>query len=95
MSTRIEKKIQAAKEDMNELESSLSGILKSVRPPTDVVQRLQERIGSLEPNRIAKRISNWELSIITIGSVMSAAVVLLTLARAFFYFFTRHKRSIA
>ncbi len=85
------------KEDKNrvsELESSLSGLLTPVRPPSDVMQRLKKRIGSLEPHRIAKRISNWELSIITIGSVMSAAMVILTITRALFYFFGRHKRRV-
>ncbi len=82
------------KEQVNELENSLSSLLTPVRPPSDVMQRLKERIGSLEPQRIAKRLSNWELSIITIGSVMSAAMVILTITRALFYFFGRHKRSI-
>ena len=82
------------KERVNELENSLSGALTPVRPSSDVMQRLKKRIGSLEPQRIAKRLSNWELSIITIGSVMSAAMVILTVTRALFYFFWRHKRSV-
>jgi hypothetical protein len=80
---------------VNDLESSLSGALKPVSPPVDVMQRLKERMGSLEPHRIAKRISNWELTIITIGSVMSVAMVILTIARALFYFFQRKGKSAA
>ena len=95
MSKRIEKKIEATQKDVDKLENSLSGIFTSVRPPTDVIQRLQDRIGRLEPNIIAKRISNWELSLITAGSVMAAAMVILTLARALFYFFGRRKKSTA
>ena len=93
MNKKMEKRIEMAKEQIGELETYLSGALKPIRPPVDVVQRLQERIGSLEPSRIAKRLSNWELSIITVGSVMSAAMVILTVVRALFYFFERHKRS--
>ena len=92
---RIEKEIQADKEQVSELESSLSGVLTPVRPPADVMQRLKERIGSLEPHRIAKRLSNWELSIITIGSVMSVAMVILTITRALFYLFGRRRGSTA
>lgn len=77
----------------NQIESYLDHAMRSVRPPDEVVQRLRQRIGSLEPHIIAKRISNWELSIITIGSVMFAATVIVTIARAFFYFFGRGKRS--
>ncbi len=95
MNKRIEKKYQAVKEEVNELESSLSGALQSVRPPTDVMQRLQERLGKLEPNRIAKRISTWELSIIIAGAVMSVAMLILTVARALFYFFNRQKKQRA
>ena len=94
MNKNIEKRIESAKEQVSELEAYLSGALKPIRPPADVVQRLQERIGSLEPSRIAKRLSNWELSIITVGSVMSAAMVILTIVRALFYFFGRHNRSV-
>ncbi len=78
---------------VNELENSLSGALKLVHPPADVMQRLKKKMGSLEPHRIAKRIGSWELSIITIGSVMSVAMVILTVARALFYFFGRKGRS--
>ena len=95
MNRRIEKKIQAAKEEVSELENSLSGTLQSIRPPSEVMQRLQERIGKLEPNRIAKRISAWEVSIITAGAVMSVAMLILTVARALFYFFNRQKKQRA
>lgn len=89
MSKRIERKFDAAHDDIAKLEQSLSGALQSVTPPTDVMQRLQNKIGNLEPNYIAKRLTNWELWIITVGTVMSAAMVLITIARAFYYFFKK------
>ena len=95
MNKQTEKSIEAAKKQVSELESYLSGTLKPIRPPAELVQRLQKRVGILEPNLIAKRLSNWELSIITVGSVMSATMVILTIVRALFYFFGRHKRSVA
>ncbi|MBT3322297.1 MAG: hypothetical protein HN392_08420 [Anaerolineae bacterium] len=95
MNKRIERNFLKATKELAELESSLTDTLKSMSPPTDVMKRLQERIGNLEPNRIAKRIGSWELSIITIGTVVSATMVALTIARALFYFFSKGKRSIA
>lgn len=89
MSKRIEQKFEAARDDIAKLEQSLSGALKSVNPPADVMQRLQQKIGNLEPNYIAKRLTNWELWIITVGAVMSAAMVIITIARAFYYFFKK------
>ncbi len=94
MTKDTKKKYQKDKK-MIELENSLSGTLISIQPPSDVIQRLKERIGKLEPNCIAKRISNWELSIIIIGSVMSVAMVIFTIARTIFYFFRKWNRSIA
>jgi len=95
MNKKTEKEIMEDKEEITELENSLSITLKSIRPPSDVMQRLQERIGKLETNRIAKRISNWELSIITIGGAVSATMVILTIIRALFYFFGKYKKSMA
>ena len=92
---RIEKKEQVNQEEVRGLVNSLSSALTPISPSIDMMQRLKERIGDFKPNRIAKRLSNWELSIITVGSVMSAAMVILTIARAFFYFFGRHRRRIA
>ncbi|MBC8335895.1 MAG: hypothetical protein ISR59_07675 [Anaerolineales bacterium] len=92
---RLEKRIESAKEQVDTLEKTLSGALKPVHPPADVIQRLKNRIGSLEPYHIAKRLTNWELWIITVGSVMSVAMVILTIARAIYYFFGRQRGSTA
>ncbi len=77
----------------NQIETYLDSAMKSVRPPEDVMQRLRQKIGSLEPHYIAKRISNIEFWIIIVGSVMSVAMVILTIARALFYFFGRNRRA--
>lgn len=89
MSKRIERKFETAREEVQKLEKSLSDTLHTVRPPEDVIQRLQKKIGSLEPNYIAKRITNWELWLITVGTVISAAMVIITLVRALYYFFKK------
>ena len=92
MDKKMKKRKKSPKEDVGELEAYLSGALTPIRPPADVMQRLRARIGNLEPHRIAQRISDWELTIITVGSVMSVAMVILTLTRALFYFFGRRGR---
>ena len=79
--------------ETDQLEKYLENTMRSVRPPDDVVQRLREKIGKLEPHIIAKRLTNWEFTLIIIGGVMSAAMVIVTIARAFYYFFGRNKRS--
>ncbi|MBT3337148.1 MAG: hypothetical protein HN855_06190 [Anaerolineae bacterium] len=80
------------KDKTNQIETYLDSAMKSVRPPEDVMQRLRQRIGNLEPHYLAKRLSNIEFWIILVGSVMSVAMVILTFTRALFYFFQRRKR---
>lgn len=87
--SRVEDRFESSKEKLSAVENYLAGALKSVSPPSDVIQRLQNRIGSLEPHYFAKRMTNWELVLIITGSVMSVAMVILTVARALFYFFGR------
>ncbi len=83
----------SSEEKTSKVESYLDSAMRTVRPPEDVMQRLRERIGNLEPHYIAKRLSNWELWLIIVGSVMSVAMVILTVVRALFYFFGRNGRS--
>ena len=92
---RLAKRIESAKEQVDTLEKTLSGTLKPVHPPSAVMQRLKSRIGNLEPHHIAKRLTNWELWIITVGSVMSVAMVILTIVRAIYFFFRRRNRRTA
>lgn len=80
-------------EDTNKLETYLDSTMRSVRPPDDVMKRLRDKIGSLEPNIIVNRLSNWEFTLIIVGSVMAVATVIVTIARALFYFVGRSKRS--
>jgi hypothetical protein len=91
MNTR--KKSTPDREEVSALENTLSGALTPVRPPDETLQRLREKIGSLESYRISKRLSNWELSIITAGSVLAVATVILTVTRALFYFYRRAHRN--
>jgi len=89
MSKRIEKKVEATRDEIDKLERSLSNTFQAVHPPEDVMQRLQKKIGRLEPNYIAKRLTNWELWIITVGTVMSVAMIIIIFVRALYYFFKK------
>jgi len=90
MNTR--KKLEENREEVSALENSLSDALTPIRPSDEILQRLKERIGDLDSYRISKRLSNWELSIITAGSVLGVATVILTVVRALFYFYRRAHR---
>jgi hypothetical protein len=72
-----------------ELEAHLAGTLKPVTPPTDLVQRLRERIRFPEPREIRSRIGDWNRLFLVYGGVMSGLLVMITIARALFYFFRR------
>jgi hypothetical protein len=71
------------------LEARLAGTLKPIRPSSDVAQRLRERLRFPAREEIVLRLSDWRKMFLVFGGVMSGILVVITLARAFFYFYSR------
>lgn len=71
------------------LETRLAGTLKPIRPSGEIVQRLRERIRFPARDEIVSRLSDWKRMFLVFGGVMSGLLVVITLARAFFYFVGR------
>lgn len=72
-----------------ELEAHLAGTLRHVTPPTDLVQRLRERIRFPQPRELRSRIGDWNRLFLVYGGVMSGMLVMITVARAWFYFYRK------
>ena len=72
-------------DQINALEAHLAGTLRPVTPPNEVVQRLRERIRFPQTDEIVLRLRDWERMFFVFGGVMSGMLVLITLARAFYY----------
>ena len=83
-------KTELSDEQIYALEEHLAGTLKPVTPPMEVVNRLRERIHFPEPRMIALRLRDWQRMFLVFGGVMSGMLVLITVARAFFYLVRRH-----
>jgi hypothetical protein len=73
------------------LEARLAGTLKPVQPSSDMVQRLRDRLNFPTREQIVLRLSDWKKMFLVFGGVMSGMLVIITLARAFFYFFGRRQ----
>lgn len=69
-----------------DLEARLAGTLKPIRPSSDMVQRLRDRIRFPAREEIVSRLGNWRKMFLVFGGVMSGLLLIITLARAFFYF---------
>jgi hypothetical protein len=67
------------------LEAHLAGTLRPVTPPLDVAQRVRERIRFPHPEEIVSRFRDWKRMFVVFGSVMSGMLVIITVARAFYY----------
>ena len=67
------------------LEAHLAGTLKPVAPPSDLIQRLRERIRFPAREEIVVRFRDWRRLFFVFGGVMSGLLVLITIARAFFH----------
>jgi len=72
-------------EILRHLETRLAGTLKPVRPPSDVIQRLRERIHFPAPEEIQSRLRDWKRMFFVFGGVMSGLLVAITVARALFH----------
>ncbi len=73
------------RENFEALESHLAGTLKRVPAPSDLFQRLYERIQLPTPNEITLRLNDWRKLIFIFGGVLSGALLLITLARALYH----------
>jgi len=67
------------------LEAHLAGALRPVSPPSELVQRLRERIHFPQPEEIASRFRDWQRMFVVFGGVMSGMLVIITVARALYY----------
>ena len=72
-------------EDIQLLEAHLAGTLKPVSPSMEVVQRLRGRIQMPTRSEITLRLTDWRRLFLVFGGVMSGMLVLITLARTFYY----------
>jgi len=78
-------------EKLYTLESHLAGTLRPVRPPSDIIQRLRQRIQMPDRAEIASRLRDWRRLLFTFGGVMSGLLVVITVARALFHIVGRRQ----
>ena len=77
------------KEQLNALEEHLADALKPITPPTESVARMRDRIRFPQREEIVSRIGDWRRLVVAFGVVMSSFLVMITVARALFYFISR------
>ena len=83
---RSRKETTGKEEQLNALEEHLAGTLVPITPPSELVVRMRERIRVPQREEIVSRIGNWQRLFLVFGGVMSGFVVVVTVARALFYF---------
>jgi hypothetical protein len=79
------KQTQPPQEDIQFLEAHLAGTLKPVAPPREIVQRLSRRIQLPNREKITASLSDWNRMFVVFAGVLSGMLLLITLARAFYY----------
>jgi hypothetical protein len=80
-----------AEDQLFALEEYLAGALKPFTPPRELVSRLRDRIHFPQPEEIVWRLGNWRRLFLVYGGVMSGLLVVITVARALFYFVGRRQ----
>jgi len=71
--------------ELQSLETHLSRTLKRVSPPNGLVERLRGRVQMPSRSEIQLRLTDWRKLFFIFGGVMSGMLLLVTLARAFYY----------
>ncbi|MBK6791912.1 MAG: hypothetical protein IPG80_05095 [Anaerolineales bacterium] len=71
--------------ELQSLETHLSRTLKRVSPPNGLVERLRGRVQMPTRSEITLRLTDWRKLFIVFGGVMSGMLLLVTLARMFYY----------
>jgi hypothetical protein len=79
------KQTHTSEEDIQFLEAHLAGTLKPVAPPKKIIQRLNKRIHMPNREEISFRLSDWRRLFFVFGGVISGMLLLITVARAFYY----------
>jgi len=79
------KKTITPEEELEVLESHLAVTLKPVTPPKEITQRLRARIQMPARDEIMQRLSDWRKLFFVFGGVLSGMMLLITIARAFYY----------
>ncbi len=72
-------------EDIQFLEAHLAGTLKPLAPPREIVQRLSRRIQLPNREKITASLSDWKKMFFVFAGVLSGMLLLITVARAFYY----------
>jgi hypothetical protein len=72
-------------DQIDALEAHLAGTLRPVIPPIDIVERLRERL-RMPQEQIVSRLRDWQRMFFVLGGVMSSLLVIITIARALYYF---------
>jgi hypothetical protein len=76
-------------EDLDVLEAHLAGTLKPISPSKEIIQRLRDRVRMPNRDEITMRLTDWRRLFFVFSGVMSGMLLLVTIARAFYYFVGR------
>jgi len=83
------KKITLPDDVILNLEARLAGTLRPIQPSREIVERLRDQLRFPAREVIVTRLRDWKRMFLVFGGVMSGMLVVITLARAFFYFVGR------
>jgi hypothetical protein len=79
------KQTHIQEEDIQFLETHLAGTLKPIAPTKKIIQRVNMRMRLPNREEINSRLSDWRRLFLVFGGVISGMLLLISLARAFYY----------
>lgn len=77
--------------DFNPVEAELEAAFRPIRPSTKFVQTVRRRITFKPAVEVSQRLADPPSLLLILGGVLSVSLLIITLARAFFYLTNRSK----
>jgi hypothetical protein len=77
--------------DFNPFEAKLEAAFRPVHPSNLYVQSIRQRITSKAPVEVAQRLEDPTALLLILAGVLSVSLLIITVARAFFYLTNRSK----
>jgi hypothetical protein len=75
--------------EFDALEAHLAGTLRPITPPLEIVQRVRGRVQMFSRKEITLRLTDWRRLFFAFSGVISGMLLLITVARALYYFVGR------
>jgi hypothetical protein len=84
--------LQSKSISLDSLENDLTNFLRPIQPSAQYINKIRDRIHLIPKVELSNPLNDRRKLLLSLGGVLTAGLLLITLARALFFFF-RHEKA--